>query len=133
MCQAQSSLSSSQDQCPSSGTEERPLNLGAVGTVSLDGKLDAQCLGTCRRLLSSLGIQVPNVLLDPRQLGVSTELMAPLGDEDHSGLGADAAIGQLVASHSVSWNFLGNKGHAARKRDGHRVCRVDPARANHQE
>lgn len=47
--------------------------------VSLDGKL-AQCLGTCGRLLS-LGIQVPYVPLDPRQLGVTTEFMAPLGDE----------------------------------------------------
>lgn len=29
-------------------------------------------------------------------------------------LGTDAAVGQLVANHSVFWNFLGNKGRAAR-------------------
>lgn len=48
--------------------------------VCLDGKLGAPCLGTCRRLLS-LGIQVLHVPLDPWQLGVTTDLVAPLGDE----------------------------------------------------
>lgn len=66
--------------------------------VSLDGKLGAPCLGTCRRLLS-LGIQVLHVPLDPWQLGVTTDLVAPLGDEDHPCLAAGATIGQLVANH----------------------------------
>lgn len=48
--------------------------------VSLDGKPGVQCLGTCRSPVS-LGIHVSYVLLNPRQLGVTTDLMAFLGDE----------------------------------------------------
>lgn len=132
MCQAQSSLPRSQDPCPSSGAEEKQLNLRAVATETLDGKPGAQGFDTRRGWLF-LGIQVLYVPLDPRQVGVSTELLPFLGDEDHPCLGADAAIGQLVANHSVSRNFLGNKGHAARRGDGRRVCREDVAHASYQE
>lgn len=54
------------------------------------------------------------MLLNPWQLGIRTDLMALFSDEDDPCLGTDAAIGQLVANHSVYWNLLGNKGHAAR-------------------
>lgn len=80
VCQAQSSLSRSQDRRPSSGAEEKQLNLRAVATETLDGKLGAQCFGPYRGLIF-LGIQVLYVLLDPLQLGVSTELLPFLGDE----------------------------------------------------
>lgn len=66
--------------CPSSGTEERRLNLGAIATASLDSKLGSHCLGPFRRLVF-LGIQFLYVPLNPQQLGVSTDLMALLGDE----------------------------------------------------
>lgn len=48
--------------------------------ASLDSNLGTQCLGTFRRLVF-LGIQVLYVPLNPWQLGVSTDLMALLGDE----------------------------------------------------
>ena len=48
--------------------------------MPLDGQLGSHCLGPFGRL-GFLGIQVPYVPLNPRQLGVSTDLMALLGDE----------------------------------------------------
>lgn len=80
MCQAQSTLVKHQYLCPSSGTEGRRLNFGAVATASLDGKLGTHCFSTFRGLVF-LGIQVSYVPLNPWQLGVSTGLMAFLGDE----------------------------------------------------
>lgn len=72
-----------------------------------------------------LGIQVLYVLLDPRQLGVATELLALPGGEDHSCLGADAPVGKLVAYHSALRNFLGNEGNATGRGECHGVCRGD--------
>lgn len=96
MCQAQSSLPRSQDRCPSSGAEEKQLNLRAVATETLDGKLGAQGFDMRRGWLF-LGIQVLYVPLDPRQLGVSTELLPFLGDEA-VGKKSKGLVGDLARS-----------------------------------
>lgn len=83
---------------------------------------------------SLLGIQVLHAPLHPEVLGVTTELLALPGGEDHPCLGTDAPVGDLVAYYSVLRNFLGNEGNAAsRKGDDHGACRDDAVGTQGQE
>lgn len=64
-----------QDWGPGQGSDE-----GAVGQVSPEGGCSVHRPGPSGGFLL-LGIQVLHVLLDPRQLGVATELLALPGGE----------------------------------------------------